>query len=100
MLPTLIILSLGIGSVVLFVLSAVFWFPLWRKRNSGSAHGLFLTNAGLTLVVVFKLVQVIGTLVEQGTCEFPFNMASAILMMTVGIFQFCLSRGYFNYKEA
>ena len=99
MLPILIVLSLGIGSIILFVLSTVFWFPLWRKRQSGSAHGLFLTNAALSLVVSFKLIRIIGVLVEQGTCEFPFNIASAILMMLVAIFQFALSRGYFNFKE-
>jgi len=100
MFPTvLIILSLGVGSVISFTATAVFWFPLWRSEHSGTAHALFLTNAGLALVVIFKLAQVIGTLIEGGECDFPFSMASAMLMAAVSVFQFALMKGYFNTQQ-
>jgi hypothetical protein len=99
MLLAVVILSLGSASLVLYGLSAKFWFPRWRQERSGTAHGLFLTNVCLGLAVVFKIVQVVGQLIDSGACEFPFNLVSAILMTSVSVFQFALTRGYFNIKE-
>lgn len=99
MLLTLVILSFGATSIILYGLSARFWLSIWKEERHGTAHGLFLTNAFLALVVLFKIVQVVQEIVDTGECEFPYNVASAILMTTVSVFQFALTRGYFNIKE-
>jgi hypothetical protein len=80
-------------------MSARFWFPIWRQERSGTAHGLFLTNTGLALVIVFKIIQIASQLIESGECEFPFNLVSAMLMLAVSAFQFAHTRGYFNYSK-
>ena len=99
MYPALIVISLGVGSIILFANAAWFWLPLWRREGSGTAHGLFLTNISLLLVVVFKMIQVITKLLEGGNCDYPFSMVSAILIMFVSVVQLALKKGYFNFRS-
>jgi hypothetical protein len=99
MFQAITIISLSAISVVLFFLSAKFWLTGWRKKSSGTAHGLFLTSSFLFWVALFKIIDVVQKLVRGADYDCLFGLVSATFIMMVGVVQFSLSRGYFNYKE-
>lgn len=100
MLPTIVALSLTIISFVLFVLAALIWFPLWIRNKAGTAHALFLTNVALAIGVTLEAIQVVRHIVTGQVCENSFNITMVFMILLVSIFQFALSRGYFNWRES
>ena len=95
---TLVILSFATISVVLFVLSAIFWFPIWRKYQSGPAQGLVLTNVTMAIAIIFRVARMITDLTRDGFCEQTYSLLISVLVLAVSVFQFALSRGYFNLR--
>jgi hypothetical protein len=90
---------LSISSLGLFVASGIYWFPIWRRERSGTAHALFLTNVALAAVVVFKTIQLVSVLLETGECDYPVSLVAGFLVNGAAVSQFALTRGYFNWKE-
>ena len=95
---TLAILSMAIASVALFAASAVVWFPIWRKNESGTAHALFLTNVAMAIAIAFRVARMASTILGDGECEHTFSLIAGFLVFLASIFQFALSRGYFNSR--
>jgi len=94
-----IAISLYVLSAILFFIAAKFWFPRWREKKSGTAHALFLTNAFLIWVVIFRIIQTILWLRNEVTCSYHPSLVAAVFMVLVSVYQFALVRGYFNFKE-
>ena len=86
-------------SAILFFIAARFWFPRWRTKKSGTAHALFLTNAFLVWIVIFRIIQAILWLRNEVTCSYHPSLVAAVFMALVSIYQFALVRGHFNFKE-
>ena len=99
MLLPIIAISIGSVTATLFGLTAHFWFPLWREKGEGTAHCLLLTNAAMVIAILFKLVQIASDLIDDSYHEQTYSLIVSVLVLMVAIFQFSLSRGYFNYKE-
>lgn len=91
--------SFSIVSLILFALAALYWFPLWRNRKVGIAHCLFLTNALLGVISLFKFVQIISFLSNTEALSNPFSLVVGFTVLCVSVVQFALSKGYFTVQE-
>lgn len=96
---TIITFSLTIISILLFAMAAITWLPIWRKRKSGSALGLFLTSFLLAIMVFIEAVQIICRFFENNGYRQPFAIVIGFIMLFVAVIQYALSRGYFNVVE-
>lgn len=99
MLLYVLIISFALGSIILFGLSAKFWFPLWRSQKEGTAHALFLTNVIMGLAIFLKLLHNIFSVIDPIHFGHMFDLVVTVLVFSVSVFQFALSRGYFNSGE-
>ncbi len=98
-LSIILALSFAVISLTLFVLAAIYWFPLWRNKRAGIAHCLFLTNALLAMISLVRLIQVGSFIVNGEGGKNPFSLIVCFIMLCVAVVQFALSKGYFTVQE-
>jgi len=96
---TIVALSLSILAAALFLTTAIYWFPVWRKYKKGLPHALFLTNMFLGVSSIFRAIQSVCQMARGGGGNSPFNLIIVFIVFFVSVFQYALSRGYFNWKE-
>jgi hypothetical protein len=98
MLETFTAFSLIVFSAILFSLSSWAWLPVWRVGRRGTAHGLFLTNAALSIAAIAKMFQIVYWYVKPGSYSYPYNFLTILCLLLASVFQFSLAKGYFNFE--
>lgn len=96
---TIIALSLAIASLGLNAAAAVCWFPLWRKKKSGTAQALFLITTLLSIGIALRVVQIVCYIINGIDGVDPFNLAVGFTVFFAAVIQFALSRGYFTVRS-
>ena len=87
----IIIGSLSLLSMVVFIYTGRFWFQIWRREHSGSAHAFFLISVAMLVLVIFELIGII--------CDIDNGWHNILIWLFIGlnaIFHFAFARGYFN----
>ncbi len=96
---TIIALSLAVASLGLNVAAARCWFPVWRRRKSGTAHALFLITVLLSIGIALKIVQIVCYIINGIESVDQFNLAVGFTVFFAALIQFALSRGYFTVRK-
>jgi len=96
---TTIALSLAVAALGLNAAAAVCWFPVWRRRKSGTAQALFLITVLLSMGIALKVVQIVCYIINGIEDVDPFNLAVGVTVFFAAVVQFALSRGYFTVRK-
>lgn len=92
----LFITSISLASTIVLGYSLTVWYRLWRKKDSGSAHAMFMMTISMLLLVVFEVFSIVTDIATENDC-FGTNH-DVYVWIFIGAytwFNFAFSRGYF-----
>lgn len=75
------------------------WFPIWRKRGSGSAHAFFLITGTLLIICLVEIVALIGLWIDGCSASYAHAELVAAFLFVNSFFNVALARGYFRMKK-